>query len=556
MTRNAPTDRGTSAFADTRPSAGAHPESMAAETDADVPLPGSSGAHREAILVVDFGSQYSRLIARRVRESKVYCEIVPHEASWESVSALNPKGVILSGGPASVYDPGAPLAPDWVYDRGLPLLGICYGMQVMVHQLGGTVARSARREYGQALLERTAPNEPLFEGLPGSIPVWMSHGDRIVEPPEGFGALARSENSPIAATSNGGGMLGLQFHPEVAHTPDGAAILRNFVHGICECGSLWTPENFIADAVSRVRERVGAGRAICALSGGVDSAVAASLVHKAIGSQLTCIFVDNGLMRREEPERIVEAFRQSSSVELVHVDAADRFVDALSEVFDPEEKRRVVGEQFIRVFEEEAEKLGPVDFLVQGTTYPDVIESKTAESKTAAKIKTHHNVGGLPEDMSLELVEPLRYLFKDEVRQVGVELGVPKDIVQRQPFPGPGLAIRVMGDVTREKLDVLRAVDWIVMSEVKANGLYDDLWQSFAVLTDTRSTGVTGDYRTYGHVVAVRAVKSDEAMTADWARMPHDVLARIATRISNEVPSVNRVVYDITSKPPATIEWE
>ena len=351
-------------------------------------------------------------------------------------------------------------------------------------------------------------------------------------------------------------MLGLQFHPEVAHTPDGAAILRNFVHGICGCGSLWTPENFIADAVSRVRERVGAGRAICALSGGVDSAVAASLVHKAIGSQLTCIFVDNGLMRREEPERIVEAFRQSSSVELVHVDAADRFVDALSEVFDPEEKRRVVGEQFIRVFEEEAEKLGPVDFLVQGTTYPDVIESKTAESKTAAKIKTHHNVGGLPEDMSLELVEPLRYLFKDEVRQVGLELGVPKDIVQRQPFPGPGLAIRVMGDVTREKLDVLRAVDWIVMSEVKANDMYDDLWQSFAVLTDTRSTGVTGDYRTYGHVVAVRAVTSDEAMTADWARLPHEVLARIATRISNEVPSVNRVVYDITSKPPATIEWE
>ena len=556
MTRNAPSDRGTSAVADTRPAAGAHPESTADETDPAAPLPGSSSAHREAILVVDFGSQYSRLIARRVRESKVYCEIVPHEASWESVSPLNPKGVILSGGPASVYDPGAPLAPNWVYDRGLPVLGICYGMQVMVHQLGGTVARSARREFGHAVVERTALDEPLFDGLPGSIPVWMSHGDRIVEPPEGFGSLARSENSPIAATSNGAGMLGLQFHPEVAHTPNGGAILRNFVRGICGCGSLWTPENFIADAVSRVRERVGARRAICALSGGVDSAVAASLVHKAIGSQLTCIFVDNGLMRHEEPERIVEAFRQSSSVELVHVDASDRFVDALSEVFDPEEKRRVVGEQFIRVFEEEAEKLGPVDFLVQGTTYPDVIESKTSESKTGAKIKTHHNVGGLPEDMSLELVEPLRYLFKDEVRQVGLELGVPKDIVQRQPFPGPGLAIRVMGDVTREKLDVLRAVDWIVMSEIKANGLYDDLWQSFAVLTDTRSTGVTGDYRTYGHVVAIRAVTSDEAMTADWARLPHEVMARIATRISNEVPSVNRVVYDITSKPPATIEWE
>ena len=513
-------------------------------------------AQRESVLVIDFGSQYSQLIARRVRESKVYCEIVPHDASWESVSHLNPKGVILSGGPASVYEPGAPLPADWVYDSGLPVLGICYGMQAMVHQLGGKVAPGTKREYGHAVIERTAAEEPLFDSLPSSIPVWMSHGDRIVEPPPGFSSLAHTENSPIAAIGNGRGMLGIQFHPEVAHTPDGVAILRNFVHGICDCGSLWTPENFIAEAVSQVREQVGSGRVICALSGGVDSAVAASLVHRAIGDQLACIFVDNGLMRHEEPERIAKAFRHSSEIDLVHVDASDRFLDALSEVFDPEEKRRVIGEQFIRVFEAEAEKLGPVDFLVQGTTYPDVIESMTSESQAAAKIKTHHNVGGLPRDMSLQLVEPLRYLFKDEVRQVGLELGVAEDIVRRQPFPGPGLAIRVMGEVTREKLELLRAADWIVMSEIKANDLYNELWQSFAVLTDTRSTGVTGDYRTYGHVVAIRAVTSDEAMTADWARLPHDVLARISSRISNEVPSVNRVVYDITSKPPGTIEWE
>ena len=556
MTENARPDEGTSAAADPDTKALAASETAGRESGRTPPPHTPSTAHRETILVIDFGSQYSRLIARRVRESKVYCEIIPHDTTWESVAHLNPKGVILSGGPASVYEPGAPLAPGWVYDRGLPVLGICYGMQVMVHQLGGRVAQGTKREYGHATMERTTDEEPLFSGLPASIPVWMSHGDQIVEPPQGFVPLAHTENSPIAATGNGRGMLGIQFHPEVAHTPDGAAILRNFVHGICGCGSLWTPANFVAETVEQVREQVGSRKAICALSGGVDSAVAASLVHRAIGGQLTCIFVDNGLMRREEPERIVEAFRRNMAIDLVHVDATDRFLDALSEVIDPEEKRRAIGEQFIRVFESEAEKLGPVDFLVQGTTYPDVIESKTPESETAARIKTHHNVGGLPEDMRLELVEPLRYLFKDEVRQVGLELGVADEIVHRQPFPGPGLAIRVMGEVTRQKLVVLRAADWIVMDEIKANGLYRDLWQSFAVLTDTRSTGVTGDYRTYGHVVAVRAVTSDEAMTADWARLPYEVLASIASRISNEVPGVNRVVYDITSKPPGTIEWE
>ena len=510
----------------------------------------------DSILIVDFGSQYSRLIARRVREAKVYCEIVPHDASWESVAHLDPKGVILSGGPASVYEPDAPLAPPWVYDRGMPVLGICYGMQVLVHQLGGKVAPSDKREYGHALLRQNATAHPLFESLPSSLPVWMSHADQIVEPPPGFASLAYTENSPIAATGNDQGILGIQFHPEVAHTPDGKTILANFVHQVCGCRSAWTPANFITTAVQSIREQVGAGKVICALSGGVDSAVAATLVHRAVGDQLTCIFVNNGLMRREEPERVLDTFDRNLRVKLVYVDASDQFLDALGEVFDPEEKRRAIGEQFIRVFEKEAGRLGAVDFLVQGTLYPDVIESNTPDSKVSAKIKTHHNVGGLPSHMKLTLVEPLRYLFKDEVREVGLELGLAGEVVFRQPFPGPGLAIRIMGDVTSEKLEMLRAADWIVMDEIKANDLYRELWQSFAVLTDSRSVGVTGDFRTYGNVVAVRAVTSDEAMTADWARLPYQVLARISSRIANEVSGVNRVVYDITSKPPGTIEWE
>ena len=512
--------------------------------------------HRESVLVIDFGSQYSRLIARRVREANVYCELIHHTAGWDDVEHLNPRGVILSGGPASVYETGAPLAPAWVFDRDLPVLGICYGMQALVHQLGGQVEPSSKREYGHAMLEQQGTDHPIFAGLSSSFPVWMSHGDRITEQPPGFATVAHTENSPVAATSNARNVIGIQFHPEVVHTPDGTRIIENFVHAICGCDRSWNPRNFVEDAVEDIRDQVGDGKVICALSGGVDSAVAASLVHKAVGDQLTCIFVNNGFMRHEEPERILDTFRRNMNVNIAYVDAADEFVDALSEVIDPEDKRRTIGELFIRIFDREAARLGEVDFLAQGTLYPDVIESQTPGDDVSAKIKTHHNVGGLPEDMKLELVEPLRYLFKDEVRMVGLELGLAEEMVYRQPFPGPGLAIRVMGAVTREKLDTLRAADWIVMDEIKGNDLYRDLWQSFAVLTDTMSVGVVGDFRAYGYVVAVRAVTSDEAMTADWARLPHDVLGRISNRIVNEVPSVSRVVYDITSKPPGTIEWE
>ena len=511
---------------------------------------------REAVVVVDFGSQYSRLIARRVRESKVYCEIVPHDTEWEAVSHLEPRGVILSGGPSSVYDADAPMVPSWVFDRRLPVLGICYGMQAMAHQLGGKVAASAIREYGHAVLHQNAPDERLFRGLPASMPVWMSHGDRILEPPPGFSPLAYTDNSPIAAMGNDQNLLGIQFHPEVVHTPNGKALIENFLYNVCGCGQDWTPGNFAADAVKAIRDQVGSGKVICALSGGVDSAVAAMLVHQAVGDQLTCIFVNNGLMRREEPERVRNTFEKYLKLNLVYNDAVDDFLGALKGVVDPEQKRRVIGEEFIRVFDREATRLGEVDFLTQGTLYPDVIESKTAESRVSAKIKTHHNVGGLPEHMRLQLVEPLRYLFKDEVRDVGIEIGLPEEMVYRQPFPGPGLAIRIVGEVTPEKLEILRNADWVVMDEIKRNDLYRELWQSFAVLTNTQTVGVTGDYRTYGYVIAVRAVTSDDAMTADWARLPYDVLARISNRIANEVPGVNRVVYDVTSKPPGTIEWE
>jgi len=511
---------------------------------------------RETIIVIDFGSQYSRLIARRVRELNVYCEIVSHDVTWDSLRHLNPRGIILSGGPASVYEADAPMAPNWVFEKGLPILGICYGMQLMVHQLGGRVSPSVKKEYGHSVLIQNGQSEDLFTNIPDSIPVWMSHGDRIETCPPGFETLAFTENSPIAALGNNKGMIGIQFHPEVAHTPNGKLILDNFVHKICNCGSLWTPVNFISESVSKIKETVGDGKVICALSGGVDSVVAASLVHKAIGNQLTCIFVNNGLMRREEPERVVNTFRKYLDLNLIHVDATDRFLYALKGVTDPEQKRKNIGEVFINVFDEESSKLGKVDFLTQGTLYPDVIESKTDDSKVSAKIKTHHNVGGLPKNMRLKLIEPLRYLFKDEVREVGVELGLSEEMVYRQPFPGPGLAIRILGEVTAEKLELLRSADWVVMDEVKASNLYRTLWQSFAVLTNTHSVGVTGDHRTYGNVVAVRAVTSDEAMTADWSRLPYDVLSRISSRISNEVPGVNRVVYDITSKPPGTIEWE
>ena len=517
---------------------------------------GEMSPQRESILIVDFGSQYSRLIARRVRESSVYCEIVSYNTKWGAVKGLNPKGIILSGGPASVYDERSPLAPLWVFESGLPVLGICYGMQVLVHQLGGKVAASTKKEYGHAVLHQNKPNESLFTGLPQSLPVWMSHADQVTELPPGFVSMAHTDNSPIAVVGNDKGILGIQFHPEVVHTPQGSNIIENFLTKTCNMGQTWTPGNFVSDSINRIREQVGGGKVICALSGGVDSAVAATLVHKAVGDQLTCIFVNNGLMRRGEPDRVKETFEKYMDINFIFSESTERFLTGLVGVIDPERKRKIIGEEFINVFDEEASKLGAVDFLTQGTLYPDVIESKTSDNSVSATIKTQHNVGGLPDHMKMELVEPLRYLFKDEVRQVGLELGLPEEMVYRQPFPGPGLAIRIMGEVTSEKLEILRAADWIVMDEVKSNGLYNELWQTFAVLTGSRSVGVTGDFRTYGHVIAIRAVKSDDAMTADWARLPYDVLAGISSRISNEVPDVNRVVFDITSKPPGTIEWE
>ncbi len=519
-------------------------------------------AQPETVVILDFGSQYSMLIARRVRDCHVYCELVPFDTPWEQVQKLNPRGFILSGGPASVYDEGAPLAPTYVFDSGLPVLGICYGMQLVAHQLGGRVAPSGEREYGHAVIHQGDSPTDVFADMPASMPVWMSHGDRVVELPPGFRSLAHSENSPVAAMGNDAGIIGLQFHPEVVHTPQGKALIQNFLLRLCGCKGDWTPGNFITDSILHIRNQVGEGRVLCALSGGVDSAVTAALVHRAVGDQLVCIFVNNGLLRREEPERVQYTFHRHLNINLVYVDASDRFLDLLAGVTDPEEKRRIVGETFIRVFEDEADRLGRTDFIAQGTTYPDVIESGGSLSSSggttnaAVKIKTHHNVGGLPKEMTFTLIEPLRYLFKDEVRRVGLALGLPEEMVFRQPFPGPGLAIRIIGDVTREKLETLRASDWIVMNEVKKAALYNDLWQAFAVLTDTKSVGVMGDFRTYGHVVALRAVTAEDAMTADWARLPYDLLARIANRIVNEVPAVNRVVYDITSKPPGTIEWE
>ena len=511
----------------------------------------------KAIIIIDFGAQYSRLIARRVRESNTYCEIIPYDAGSEILNEQDVIGVILSGGPNSVYEDGAPMAPAWVFDAGVPILGICYGMQLIAHQLGGKVESVTEREYGHAVIHKDGQGNVLFEGLDSEIPVWMSHGDRIEELPPGFRSLAYSENSPIAVMGNEEGTyFGIQFHPEVVHTPQGSEILRNFVFGVCHGAGDWTPVNFVSDAVDQIREQVGDGKVICALSGGVDSTVVAALIHRAIGDRLTCIFVDNGLMRRGEADRVQNVFASQLGVNLIFVDGTERFLAALKGVSDPEVKRKAIGEEFIKVFEEVANEIGEVDYLAQGTLYPDVIESISADSSASHTIKTHHNVGGLPERMNLKLVEPLRYMFKDEVRKAGIELGLTSQSVNRQPFPGPGLAIRIMGEVTYEKLEILRAVDWIVIDEVKADGLYERLWQSFAVLTNTRTVGVMGDQRTYRYVVAIRAVTSDDAMTADWARLPYDTLARISNRIVNEVSEVNRVVLDITSKPPGTIEWE
>lgn len=514
------------------------------------------GGEKESIVVIDFGSQYSLLIARRIRECQVYCELVSHVTPWDKIKALNPKGFILSGGPASVYWENAPLALSYIYESHIPVLGICYGMQVITRQLGGTVAPGAKQEYGHSILHISDAGSPLFEGLDENPPVWMSHGDRVEEMPPGFTSLAYTENSPYAVIGNNDGIYGIQFHPEVAHTPQGKTILRNFAYRICGCSGNWTIGNFINDSINNISKRVGRGKVINALSGGVDSAVVATLIHRAIGDQLTCIFVDNGLLRREEVERTSRVFRENLGMNIIYVNAVERFLDRLKGITDPETKRKVIGEEFIEIFEEEATKIGTVDFLAQGTLYPDVIESAASGSTASAVIKTHHNVGGLPARMRLSLIEPLRFLFKDEVRQVGLQLGMPEEMVWRQPFPGPGLAIRIIGDITKEKLEILRSADYIVMNEIKKAKLYRQLWQTFAVLTDVKSVGVMGDYRTYGYLVAVRAVTSEDAMTADWARLPYDLLARISNRIVNEVSGVNRVVYDITSKPPSTIEWE
>ncbi|NLE43658.1 MAG: glutamine-hydrolyzing GMP synthase [Chloroflexi bacterium] len=513
------------------------------------------------IAVIDFGSQYTQLIARRVREAHVYCEIFPYSAEPAEVLAHAPKGFILSGGPASVYAADAPQLPDYILEQQLPVLGICYGMHLLTHRLGGRVAAAARREYGQADVHVVRLENDLFRGIElpnGLMRVWMSHGDHTDRLPPGFEVLARSSNSPIAAMGDvQRGLYGLQFHPEVVHTPLGHELLRNFAVEVCQCAPDWTPVFFIEQTIESIREQVGEDQIVCGLSGGVDSAVTATLVHRAVGDQLTCIFVNTGLLRLGEPEQVIHTFRDTMGMRLVPVDATEEFLEALQGVVDPERKRRIIGERFIRTFEREARILGDVPFLAQGTLYPDVIESRGPERQAAAKIKTHHNVGGLPDDMSFRLVEPLRYLFKDEVRAVGEALGLPDSIVWRQPFPGPGLAVRILGEVTWERLETLRAADAIFLDELGAAGLLrDGTQQAFAVLLPVRSVGVMGDERTYQNAIALRAVTTEDFMTADWARLDLDLLARASNRIVNEMRGVNRVVYDITSKPPATIEWE
>jgi GMP synthase (glutamine-hydrolysing) len=507
------------------------------------------------VLVVDLGGQYAQLIARRVRECRVYSELVGNTVTADQVRARDPYAVILSGGPASVYAAGAPDVDPEIFQLGVPTLGICYGMQLMARELGGRVERTGVSEFGKTELQ--AEPGGLFEGLPAEQTVWMSHRDSVTAPPEGARVVAGSGSTPIAAFEDPSRRLyGVQFHPEVVHTPYGNELLKNFLYGVADAPPAWTPAAVIEEQVARVRAQVGRERVLCALSGGVDSAVAALLVHKAVGEQLTCVFVDHGLLRKDEGAQVLETFRNHLQVPLVHVEAADRFLERLEGVEDPEEKRKRIGEEFIRVFEREATRLGETRYLVQGTLYSDVIESGGGEAGVAATIKSHHNVGGLPAEMAMELVEPLRLLFKDEARRVGEELGLPERMVWRQPFPGPGLAIRIIGAVTRERLEILREADSILQDEIRRAGLYGELWQSFAVLPAIRSVGVQGDERTYAYPIVIRAVTSEDAMTADWARLPYDLLETISSRIINEIPGVNRVALDLSSKPPATIEWE
>ena len=514
----------------------------------------------DTIVILDYGSQYSQLIARRVREANVYSRLVSWRTPADEVMALNPKGIILSGGPNSVYDQGAPTLPAYVLESGVPVLGICYGMQLLSYRLGGKVARSQKREYGPATLVVDQLDNPLFQGwsVEEAQQVWMSHGDKVAQLPPDFKPLAHSNNSPCAAAvSKNGRYYAVQFHPEVVHTPQGHKVLRNFVQNVCGCKPDWTPANFIEEQVAAIKTQVGNGRVVLGLSGGVDSAVAAGLIHRAIGEQLICIFVDHGMLRKDEALQVIETFEKEQGMNLIAVNAVEEYMEALAGVTEPEQKRRIIGEKFVRIFEREANKLGQIDFLAQGTIYPDVIESAGKDKKDAHVIKTHHNVGGLPDDMDFELVEPLRELFKDEVRRTGTALGLPDSIIWRQPFPGPGLAIRCLGEITWERLERLRLADFIFVDELRrADMLKQGTQQSFAVLLPVKSVGVMGDGRTYQQVVALRAVTTEDFMTADWARLPYDLLAHVSRRIVNEVDGVNRVVLDITSKPPGTIEWE
>lgn len=518
--------------------------------------------NRQMIVILDFGSQYSELIARRIRETQVYSEVLSYRTSAEQLRQLNPKGIILSGGPSSVYDSGAPKCDPEIWNLGIPVLGVCYGMQLMVQQLGGGVERAERGEYGKANLSIDDPTDLLTNVEEGSV-MWMSHGDSVTQMPEGFELLAHTDNTPCAAVADHNRKFyGVQFHPEVVHSIGGQALIRNFVYHICECHPTWTTAAFVEEAVREIRAKVGDKRVLLALSGGVDSSTLAFLLYRAIGEQLTCMFIDQGFMRKGEPERLMTLFKEQFHIPVEYVNARERFLTAIADVTDPEEKRKRIGHEFIRVFETESKRLGPFDYLAQGTLYPDVIESadtnvdpQTGE-RVAVKIKSHHNVGGLPKDLQFKLVEPLRKLFKDEVRKLGRTLGLPEEIVNRQPFPGPGLAIRILGAVDDEKLNILRDADLIVRQEINRAGLYNEIWQAFAVLLPVRSVGVMGDQRTYAYPIVLRIVTSEDGMTADWARIPYDLLETIATRIVNEVRGVNRVVYDITSKPPGTIEWE